>query len=266
MDVIWTTAIDASRASAISLSAVTAAGALTEGLRVATTGIALIGGITNTSLVAGTLSLVANGGIAIVWNNSANNNSQLWLQGASTIGSGQTVSIAFQSVVTASFDVASAAASSAAVVDNLILRRNPTSGTPAGGTGHQLHFVGKTSTTANRDQLTMSAEWVVATEASQTTRVKFSVFDTAAREALRLEASGSAAMIGFLGAAAVTSQTGGQNLTNNVTSGGVDGTIADFADLTVFANSAAAIRNDIYQLARALKQDHDAMRLFGFLT
>jgi hypothetical protein len=46
----------------------------------------------------------------------------------------------------------------------------------------------------------------------------------------------------------------------------VDGTIANYTDLTIYANDAAAIRNNIYQLARALKQDHDALRLYGFLT
>lgn len=60
--------------------------------------------------------------------------------------------------------------------------------------------------------------------------------------------------------------TSGANLTNNVTSGGTDDTIANYTDLTVYANDAATIRNDIYQLARKLKQVNDALRLYGLLT
>jgi hypothetical protein len=266
MDVIWTTATHATRASVISVKAVTAGGALTEGLRISTAGISLIAGITNSALASGTLSLVANGGIALVQNNTNSANSSLRLQAGFALNTGMAVTVAFAGTLTAAFDVLPAAASTAAVVDNLILRRNPSSGTPAAGTGQQLHFVAKTTTTDNRDQFTLSTEWVVATEASQTTRAKLTVYDTAAREAIRIEASGSAAMIGVLGAAAVVRQTGGENLTNSVTSGGTDGTIANYTDLTVYATDAAAIRNNIYQLARALKQDHDALRLYGFLT
>ena len=81
---------------------------------------------------------------------------------------------------------------------------------------------------------------------------------------MRLGATGTT--IAFLGATPVAQQTGGENLTNSVTAGGTTGTIADITDQVVYANDAAAIRNDIYQLARALKQDHDALRLYGLLT
>ena len=46
-----------------------------------------------------------------------------------------------------------------------------------------------------------------ATDASRKSRMRFFVFDTAARDALTLEASGSAPMIGFLGAAPVARPT-----------------------------------------------------------
>jgi len=72
--------------------------------------------------------------------------------------------------------------------------------------------------------------------------------------------------IGFFGVAAVVQQVSGANLTNSVTVGGTDDTIANFTDLTVYANDAATIRNDIYQLARKLKQVNDALRLYGLLT
>lgn len=72
--------------------------------------------------------------------------------------------------------------------------------------------------------------------------------------------------VNFFGAGAASQQTSGANLTNNVTVGGTTDTIADFSDLTTYSNSAAAIRNDIYQLARKLKQVNDALRLYGLLT
>lgn len=70
--------------------------------------------------------------------------------------------------------------------------------------------------------------------------------------------------LGTFGAPAVVQQLQGA-LTNNVTSGGVLGTIADFTDLTVYANDAATIRNDIYQLALALSGVITGLRNYGIL-
>jgi hypothetical protein len=64
----------------------------------------------------------------------------------------------------------------------------------------------------------------------------------------------------------VVQQTNGANLTNSVTVGGTNDTIADFTDLTTYANDAAAIRNDIYQLARKLKVVNDAVRVMGLMS
>lgn len=75
--------------------------------------------------------------------------------------------------------------------------------------------------------------------------------------------------LGFFknGGAAVVRQTGlAVALTNNVTVGGVNGTIANYTDLNVYANDAVAIRNDIYQLARGLKLVSDGLRAYGLLT
>lgn len=65
-----------------------------------------------------------------------------------------------------------------------------------------------------------------------------------------------------MGVAPVAAQTVGA-VTNSVTSGGSDGTIANYTDLTIYANDAAAIRNDIYQLARSVAQCAAALRAFG---
>ena len=72
--------------------------------------------------------------------------------------------------------------------------------------------------------------------------------------------------LGFFSATPAVQQTSGANITNNVTTGGVDGTIANFTDLAIYANDAATIRNDIYQLARSVKIINDALRLYGLLT
>lgn len=72
--------------------------------------------------------------------------------------------------------------------------------------------------------------------------------------------------VAFFGVAVAAQQVSAANLTNSVTAGGTTDTIANYTDLTTYANDSAAIRNDIYQLARKLKQVNDALRLYGLLT
>ena len=72
--------------------------------------------------------------------------------------------------------------------------------------------------------------------------------------------------IGFWNTTPVIQQTNGVNLTNNVASGGSDDTIANYTDLTTYANDAGAIRNNIYQLARKLKIVNDALRIIGIMS
>lgn len=55
-------------------------------------------------------------------------------------------------------------------------------------------------------------------------------------------------------------------LTNNVTSGGSANTIANFTDLTVYANDSNAIRNDIYQLSQKINEMNAVLRTFGFVS
>jgi hypothetical protein len=79
---------------------------------------------------------------------------------------------------------------------------------------------------------------------------------------LRMNATG----VGFFTTTPAAQQVSAANLTNNVATGGTDDTIANYTDLTIYANDSAAIRNNIYQLARKLKQVNDALRLYGLLT
>jgi hypothetical protein len=73
--------------------------------------------------------------------------------------------------------------------------------------------------------------------------------------------------LGFFATTPVALQTGPTlNLTNSITAGGVDGTFTNWTDLSVYANDAAAIRNAVYQNARAVKFCSDALRAYGLLT
>jgi hypothetical protein len=86
---------------------------------------------------------------------------------------------------------------------DVVVLNHRSSNTPAAGFGTALRFLAESNTTDDRAQGLLQAEWVVATDASRTSRLSLYAFDTAAREVLRGQASGSAPMIGFLGAAAV---------------------------------------------------------------
>jgi hypothetical protein len=82
-----------------------------------------------------------------------------------------------------------------------------------------------------------------------------------------LKLSVSTTGIGFFSTTPVAVQTGPTlNLTNNITSGGTDGTFTNWTDLTTYATDAAAIRNAVYQCARSIKFCSDALRAYGLLT
>lgn len=143
----------------------------------------------------------------------------------------------------------------------------------ANGFGGNASFKADTGGGAAAEDVACAAfvyRWAVADNATREGRVEWYSHDAAStgngRECIRWQANGSAAAIGFLGATAVARQISGANLTNAVTSGGTDDTISNYTDLIVYANDAAAIRNNVYQLSRKVKQVNDAMRLYGLLT
>lgn len=65
----------------------------------------------------------------------------------------------------------------------------------------------ESSTTINRFLVSVAGSFADPTDATRKARAVFNVYDTAAREALRLEASGSAPMVGFLGATATARES-----------------------------------------------------------
>jgi len=98
-----------------------------------------------------------------------------------------------------------------------VMFRHNTSGTPGAGFGQTVSFLGQSSTTTNQYQFAFQTIWADATHASRRARTIFNVYDTAAREAFRFEASGTAPMVGFLGASAVVRQTIGAAATDAAT-------------------------------------------------
>ena len=92
-------------------------------------------------------------------------------------------------------------------VTNVLTIAHNTSGTPANSYGTGLIFLGQSTTTADRSMGRIRTAWVVATDASRTARITISAFDTAERTVIIMQASGAAAMIGFLGATPITRPT-----------------------------------------------------------
>ena len=93
-----------------------------------------------------------------------------------------------------------------AIYDLVTFSKN-TSGTGAAGLGVRVNLAAKSSTTADTLVGAIDASWVDATHASRKGRVKISAYDTAIRECIRAEASGTAAMLGFFGVTAVVKPT-----------------------------------------------------------
>lgn len=96
----------------------------------------------------------------------------------------------------------------------LSLHHHLTSGTPVAGFGQETRRTLDTTTAQYQSADLDRVEWGTATGGSQKARRTFYVYDTIAREAMRLESSGTAGMIGVLGAAAsgritVTGSRGG---------------------------------------------------------
>lgn len=79
-------------------------------------------------------------------------------------------------------------------------------GTVAANFGTNLVFNLHSDNGTDRNAADTRISWATATDASRKARQQFVIYDTAAREYFRGEASGSAAMIGFFGSAAAVKQ------------------------------------------------------------
>jgi len=72
--------------------------------------------------------------------------------------------------------------------------------------------------------------------------------------------------LSFYGVTPIVQVTLGADLTNSVTSGGTDNTIADYSTSSNYNVVRATIRDDIFQLARSVKIIQDGLRDYGLLS
>ena len=99
------------------------------------------------------------------------------------------------------------------IVTNFALS-NRSTGTPAAGSGSRFLYELHSSTTTEVSAATIDAVWYEATHATRKADLVLSVYDTAEREGLRIRGNGSAAAIGFLGAAPAARQSHIADATN----------------------------------------------------
>ena len=152
-------------------------------------------------------------------------------------------------------------AATAAVYDLLTLAKN-SSGAGAAGLGVRIVLAAKSSTTSDTPQGAVDASWATATHASRKGRLSLSAYDTAIREGLRVEASGSAPMLGFFGAAAVTKPTA---LTATVAAAPAGGTGTAAGGWDTSANRDLAITT-INNLKTRVDQLESRLQALGLLS
>lgn len=92
------------------------------------------------------------------------------------------------------------------IITALEIGHNST-GTPAANFGVDAIWSAESSTTASTSQARIRSYWTVATHASRTARAVWSAYDTAERDCISIEASGSEAMVGFFGTAPIVKPT-----------------------------------------------------------
>lgn len=131
-------------------------------------------------------------------------------------------------------------ANTSTVENILTVEKKLSSGTAANGLGSGINLTLQSSTAAGQNAARIVALWNDATHASRKGDLVLSAYDASAeREGLRIRGNGSAAAIGFLGAAPAVQQTGG----------------AQTATGTWTATEQAM-----------LQAAYDALRTFGLLT
>lgn len=160
----------------------------------ATVGTVTIGGsviiptgktLTVTDLTSGRIPVISTGGLfvdsaSLTWN--------------ATTG--------FTSISNGSSNVLEVSNGDTTAVAQLLHLSHVSTGTPGIGFGGYINMSAESTTTVGRSQALFQFEWTEATDASRKAKIRFYAYDTSAREGLVIQASGTAAMIGFLGAAA----------------------------------------------------------------
>jgi hypothetical protein len=94
------------------------------------------------------------------------------------------------------------------ITNSFNVTHNSSSGSVAATFGARIYFNLKSTTTADTNAASIETQWVVATHASRTARTTFTTIDYgAAREVIRIEGSGTAALLSFFGVTAVVRPT-----------------------------------------------------------
>lgn len=153
-----------------------------------------------------------------------------------------------------------------AAVDEVVVWRKNSSGTSANGFGGSHGYYLGTSTTQNTAAASNYVEWVDATHATRKARRRFTVWDTAEREFLRADASGTAPRIGFLGAGVAAAQTGDVG-TALVTFGLMSGTptfaVVNLTDFSTLTDADPTLATVLAGSTAAANRKHLASRLLG---
>lgn len=210
---------------------------------IANTGAATYTGGSVTTQTAFTINTGAdaNSGLAITGNSGTQSGNLLTLNQS---GSTALMTVTPAGVTTHNVrDAATNASTTGFVLDHF------SSGTVADNFGTTVQFKLQSSTTASQSAGSVVTTWATATHASRKSRTVFNADDTATRECLRIEASGTAAMIGFLGAAAIA-----QYNTTGTTTGFTAGAGTNVTDQSTFTGNTGAAAYTLGDVVRALKQ------------
>ena len=147
-------------------------------------------------------------------------------------------------------------------------------GAGAAGLGLSITLAAKSSTTVDMPQVTLASAWVVATHATRTARGTLNAVDyNGTREAIRWEADGTVARLGFFGATAVVKPTAMTTQLTTITytdPGTPDYAVSDVTQTTPFgfttADEARTVLSIIKNLQDRVGQLETKLQALGLLT
>lgn len=208
-----------------------------------------ISSFTSFNTVLGSDNVYTGGGSSIVIGNGVSNSS------ANSVAIGTSLTISGTNAGAIGRGITNASTGGMALG-----KTNPAAGTPnytliqgwadsVAGTGIGFHQWGATTAFVGRFMWGLDCDWITSTDASRKARAKFYIYDTATREFMQAEASGTAAKLAFFGSTAVV-----QPATTGTTTGFTTGTgTAVFYDSTFTGNTGTAAYT-IGDIVLALKQ------------
>lgn len=163
--------------------------------------------------------------------------------GSSSIATGVSVTASTTAFLATVSDAGTTNTPSTFVIDHT------TSGTPAAGFGHNVFFSAKSSTTATQRIAVFQSTWVDATHATRKGRIAFFASDASnEREGLRIEASGTAPMVGLYGTTAIA-----QYATTGTATGFTAGAGTTATHLSTFTGNTGSAAYTVGDIVRALK-------------